>query len=441
MTVARSTTPGSDAVEVPATIAALVRRAAVIDPERPALIFEDGLTLSRGDLIERSERFAGYLREVTQPGEAVAAMTTNRAEFMVAWLAAIACGCVFVALNPEAGEHDLAHVLCDCAAVLVVVDEHGAPRLDAVASRCPALRERIELGPNEPDGLADRLGAAPLRFDGIEADPTTVTNVYYTSGTTGPPKGCMVSNAYWQRLVSSYLSERGLGADERMLCCLKFFYNDPSWQLLASLHAGAALVVMRRFSVSRYWDVVRGNGVTQLFTIGSIPALLLSRDPSPRDRDHRVRFGVQVAIDAARHREMTERWGIPWVDSYGLTETGGLVAVPLGDAEKMTGSGTMGRPRRGVEVRLVDDQGVDVADGEPGELVARVAAMIPAISTGRTRRQKSWTPTAGSTRATTCDATRMVGSTSSGARRTSFAARARTLPRARSRRYYERTQL
>lgn len=353
------------------TLTEVVLRAAQSDPDGPAMIFEDGLTVSRGELLERSERFAGYLAEHTEPGQMVAAMTANRAEFMVAWFAVTAVGCVFVALNPEAGEHDLTHVLRDSGAVLAIADATSAPRLQGLQAELPALRDVLVLADDEPRGLDAYVGSSPLSFAAIEVDPDAVTNVYYTSGTTGAPKGCMVTHRYWKRLVFSYLSERGLNPDDRILCCLKFFYNDPSWQLLSSLEAGVGLVIMRKFSVSRYWKVVADNDVTQVFTIGSIPALLLSADPHPAEREHKVRFGVQVAIDAERHAVMTERFGIPWVDSYGLTETGGLVGIPLADAEKMTGRGSMGKPRTDVEIKLVDEQGAPVPPDVPGELLVK----------------------------------------------------------------------
>ena len=371
--------------QTPSTIVELLGKAGASDPERPAMIFDDGLVVSRGELLERSERFAGYLREVTKPGEMVAGMTGNCTEFMVAWLATAAAGCVFVALNPDAGEHDLTHVLNDSSAVLLVCDEPSAARVAALENQPQALRERLVLVGDEPDRLEPWQGAEPLRFADAELDPSATTNVYYTSGTTGPPKGCMVSHLYWRRLVNSYLKERGLGPDDRILCCLKFFYNDPSWQLLTSLQVGAALIVMRKFSVSRYWDVVRAHDVTQLFTIGSIPALLLSAPRSERDREHKVRFGVQVAVDAGLHGEMSERWGIPWMDAYGLTETGGLISMPPEHAERMTGSGSMGLPRDGIEVRLLTDAGAEAGADQPGELLVKA----PDIMSGYLNRPEA----------------------------------------------------
>lgn len=375
----------SELAQIPETIVGILARAGEIDPERPAMIFDDGLVISRGELLERSERFAGYLREHTEPGEMVAAMSANCVEFMIAWMATVANGCAFVALNPDAGEHDLTHVLEDSQAVIVICDEPSAKRLEQLPSRPASIREVLVLEGREPERLEPWQGSAPLRFSDASVSPTAVTNVYYTSGTTGPPKGCMVAHAYWRRMVGSYLTERGLTADDRILCCLKFFYNDPSWQLLTSLQAGAAVVVMRKFSVSRYWDVVNDNGVTQLFTIGSIPALLLSAPVSPREREHKVRFGVQVAIDASLHHEMTERWGIPWMDAYGLTETGGLIGMPPEEAERMTGSGAMGRPRTGVQARLVGEDGIEVEEGLPGELLVKA----PDIMTGYLNRPEA----------------------------------------------------
>jgi crotonobetaine/carnitine-CoA ligase len=375
-TTTRTGETGSAADRDVPTLPELLHRAGTTDPEGPAIIFEDGLVISRGELLERAQRFAGWLKGATNRGEMVAAMMANRTEFLIAWFAAAATGRVFVALNPEAGPHDLTHVLTDSQAVLVITDRESAGTIEAIRDDLPALREHLVLQAAEPAGLDAWQTSEPLGFGDLETDPTTVTNVYYTSGSTGPPKGCMVDHRYWSRLVRNYLHERGLEPTDRVLCCLKFFYNDPSWLLLSSLQAGVPLVVMRRFSVSRFWDVVRDNDVTQLFTIGSIPALLLSAAPSPKDRDHKVRFAVQVAIDAGLHREMTERWGIPWTDTYGLTETGGLVSVPIAEADQVVGKGTMGKPRADMEVRVIGVDGQPVPTGEVGELVARGEGMM-----------------------------------------------------------------
>lgn len=295
---------------------------------------------------------------------------------MVAWLASVAAGGVLVALNHGAGEHDAGHVLRDSRARVAIAGEKTRGLIELIARDCPDLEHLVTVGDDEPQGLAEWTGAAPLDLDAIRVDPEAVTNVYYTSGTTGPPKGCMLGHDFWLRFVDVYQELYGLGRDDRLLCCLQFFYNDPSWQLLVSLEAGTTLVAMRRFSVSRFWDAVREHDVTQLFAIASIPSLLMTAPPGPRDREHRVRFALQIGVPANLHAELEQRWGFPWVEGYGLTETGLVVSMPLERAPAMVGSGSIGVPCPGAEVRLVDGEGTEVAAGEPGEILIKAPGLM-----------------------------------------------------------------
>jgi carnitine-CoA ligase len=168
----------------------------------------------------------------------------------------------------------------------------------------------------------------------------------------------------------------GITAADRMICCLQFFYNDPPWMLLLALNAGMTMVAMRRFSVSRYWRVVRDFDVTVLFGIASTASLLLKAPASDDDRRHKVRLSIHVGIPAPLHRDLVERWGVPWVEGYGLTETGVITAMPVEDAEKMTGSGSIGLPCPGADVRVVRPDGSETGDEEPGEIVVRAPGLM-----------------------------------------------------------------
>jgi len=161
-----------------------------------------------------------------------------------------------------------------------------------------------------------------------------------------------------------------------MLCCLQFFYNDPPWQLLLSMSAGTTLVAMRRFSVSRFWDVVRRNRVTVLFSIAGIAGLLLKAKGTGPDDGRGVRLAVHVGIPPTIHSGLVERWGFPWVEAYGLTESGLVVSMPVEHADEMTGSGSIGLPLPGVDVRVVDHDGREIAAEGPGELWLRGPAMM-----------------------------------------------------------------
>lgn len=355
----------------------VLRDACSEDATAPMLIFEDGLSVTRGEVRDRVERFAGYLRKRLSRGDRIAVMLGNRTEWMVVWFAAAGCGMTVVSMNPAAKEHDAGHVLRDSGARLVVTDEEHAGLVERLESPCPALAHVVIVRGAEPDGLRD-YGDDGTTLDYLvdNASAHDVVNVYYTSGTTGPPKGCKVDHVYWLRFVDVFQRLYGLRATDRMICCLQFFYNDPPWQTLLSLEARTPLVVMRRFSVSRFFDVVYENEVTVLFGIASTASLLLKAPPSERDRQHRLRFALHVGIPANLHQELVGRWGVPWVEGYGLTETGLSTAMPMEFADAMIGSGSIGRPCPEVEVRLVDDTGRDVPQGAPGELAIRAPGMM-----------------------------------------------------------------
>jgi carnitine-CoA ligase len=359
--------PDRDLVEV-------VRAACRADPERPALIFEDGVSVSRARLWAEIESFAGYLSSRIRPGDRVAAMMPNRAEFMVTWLAVAACRGILVALNPAARSHDAGHVLRDSAARVAVVDGAHADLFRALQPDCPQLAEIIVAADCEPGGLSAYAGAGfPDRPADARGD---LTNIFYTSGTTGPPKGCAVGHDYWIRFADLMADRYDITAADRMICCLQFFYNDPPWMLLLALQAGTSMVAMRRFSVSRYWPVVRAHDVTVLFGIASTASLLLKAPPNEDDRRHKVRLSIHVGIPAPLHQELVDRWGVPWLEAYGLTETGVIVSAPVAEADQLIGSGSIGVPCPGADVRIIAADGTEQADGQPGEIVVRAPGLM-----------------------------------------------------------------
>jgi crotonobetaine/carnitine-CoA ligase len=358
------------------TVIQLVDEACGRWPDAPAMIFEDGLVVTYEDLLLASERFAGYLAERVQPGEAVAVILRNRAEFVIAWLAVVANRGVLVSINPDDKIFDAGHILRDSASVIVILtDEHEA-LITQLRPELPDLREVIAVRDGEPHGLAAYCGPRPLRFADSECARDDVCNVYYTSGTTGMPKGCMVDHEWWLRTVDVLLRRIPQTPADRVLCCLQFFYADPGHLLLECLITGGALVVMRRFSVSRFWDVVRDHQVTLILSFSSIPLFLLKATPDPQDRDNKVRVARHLAMPPDLHREVVERWGFPWIEGYGITEGNVVTSMPLEYADEMTGSGSIGIPVPEVDLRLVDDGGADVPAGATGEVLLRGPGMF-----------------------------------------------------------------
>ena len=358
------------------TVIELVDQACRRWPDAPAMIFEDGVVVTYARLLAASERFAGYLAERVQPGDAVAVILRNRAEFMIAWLAVVANRAVLVSVNPDDRVLDAGHILRDSASVIVILTDEHQELVTQLRPELPCLREVIVVGGDEPDGLAAYSGRQPLRFaDGVCARGD-ISNIYYTSGTTGMPKGCTVDHEWWLRTVDVLLRRIPQTPADRVLCCLQFFYADPGHLLLECLTTGGALVVMRRFSVSRFWDVVRDHRITLILSFSSIPLFLLKAPPDPRDRDNEVKVARHLAMPPDLHHQVAKRWGFPWIEGYGITEGNVVTSMPLEYADEMTGSGSIGIPVPEVDLRLVGDDGADVPTGATGEVVMRGPGMF-----------------------------------------------------------------
>jgi crotonobetaine/carnitine-CoA ligase len=350
----------------------IVEQGCNADPYRPALIIEDGLTITRRDLLDRSERFAGYLARFLKPGDRVAAMLDNRVEFMIALFGIMANRAMLVSIAPTAQQHDAGHILKDSDPVAVICGQPQRALIDALRPDHPSIQHILVVEGDEPNGLAAYENAGHrLDFKQAKCERDDVITVYYTSGTTGAPKGCMLHHGWWLRVTDLDLRLFRRGWQDRQLCCLPFYYADPAIQLITSLVSRGTMVAMRRFSVSRFWDVVTKYDATEILSIASVPALLLKGEPGPKERDHRIRQAVHAGLPKELHREMVDRFGFHWTDQYGSTEGGVMTRVPLHLAEELVGTGSIGVEPPGVEVRVADDQDNPVPDGTAGEALIR----------------------------------------------------------------------
>ena len=324
------------------TLVDLLDRAATDHPQRPAWTFdlpEGGRRLSYADVAERTRRLAAGLAERgVGPGDRVGVMLGNTPEMPLTWLALMRLGAAMVPLNPRYRRDDVAHVLTDAAVRLVVARPQHHELLTSYAA---------VVGPDE----LERPGAEDLPAP--TPTPETVVNVQYTSGTTGRPKGCLLDHAYWTTLGGSMLTEHPhLTSDDVLLTAQPFHYVDPQWNVVAALMAGAHLVVLDGFHPSTFWSKVREHEVTYFYCLASMPVLLLKMPPDAADRDHRVRAVQCSAIPPALHAALEERWGVPWTEAFGMTETGADIRVSAEEHAELVGSGSLGRPAAHREARI-----------------------------------------------------------------------------------------
>ncbi|MEV4091654.1 AMP-binding protein [Streptosporangium saharense] len=351
-----------------ASLGHLLRQRAATAGDRPLFRFA-GVTTTVAQVEERTNRLAAVLRaHGIRRGDRVAVMLPNGVGFPVAWLAVAKLGAVTVPVNAAYRSDDLAHVIGDSGAVLALAGTAQAAReLLATPVGKVGLLDPADAGPfGQPvPGVFDagaEAGAASPYLDLPEVGQDDLVNLQYTSGTTGFPKGCMLTHGYWLRLAELAAGIFGVGEDDVDLTTQPFSYMDPQWNTVMCLMTGIPLVILPRFSASTFWRSAREEGATFFYLLGTMPVYLYRQPEDPLDRDHRVRLVLCSGIVADLHAAFERRWGAPWREAYGMTETGVDLAVPAGD-DACVGSGAAGVPVPGKQVEIVD--GEIVVTGSP----------------------------------------------------------------------------
>jgi len=302
-------------------------------------------------------------------GHRVALLFENRPEFFFHYLALNALGTGIVPVNPDYRHDELAYQMDHSEADLAVAISERVVALEAVA------RERADPLPVVDAGAwpasLPRPRPAPRRdAPGLE----TECGLLYTSGTTGRPKGCVLSNFYYLNAGAWY---RGLGGRlaiepgrERFLNPLPLFHmNCQAVTATCAILTANCLILPERFSPRRWWTDVAATDATIIHYLGVMPPLLLNQEPVPEEKAHRVKAGLGAGVEPQLHEAFERRFGFPLVEVWGMTETGRIFS----DCHEPRAIHTraFGRPHGGFEARVVDDRDRELPRETEGELVVR----------------------------------------------------------------------
>lgn len=353
----------------PESLADLLARGAARHGDRDFLSFRDGTTLTYTAFADRVARMRAVLSaRGIGPGDRVALMLKNSLFYPTAWMGVATLGAVAVPVNSRLGPDDARYVVGHSSSRLVICDESAAPVVRQVLARLDRPLDVLEVGIGEhAPGFLDAVGPAPPG----PCTARSLANVQYTSGTTGFPKGCLLTHGYWQRMGAVSADLLRLGPGKRVLTAQPFSYIDPLWNVVATLLSGAHLVVLDGFHPSTFMQEVAGWKVASFYCLGVMPTLLLKQPRGSWDRDHALERVVCSAIPPGLHRDIEERWGVPWFELYGMTETGVNIGVSDEEHDELVGTGCIGRPLAHCEASVVDEEGREVRPGEVGELRLR----------------------------------------------------------------------
>lgn len=366
------------------SLGVLCAQAAAKWPGRTALCFDaTGDTLSFSQLETRSNQLAHALIALgVMPGDRVAVLAGNRPVFPLAWLGIAKAGACMVPVNPAYRDADAQHLLAHAEVKLAIADSERASLLRRLRPHTASLQTMLVDSPGgslqgDEQDLWARMRLMPKAPVELEVAPDSLANVQFTSGTTGLPKGCMLSHRYWTQLGRLIADELvNLGPQDVMLTAQPFSYIDPQWNVAAMLASGATLVVLDRFSPSRFWTKVVAHGATFFYCLGAMPALLLAQPASAAERAHKLRVVMCSGIPADRHGELEARFGVPWREVYGTTETGADAMVYEDRAQALLGSGSIGVALPHRELRIGDVDASPLPRGLVGELLIRGTAMM-----------------------------------------------------------------
>ena len=314
-------------------------------------------------------RAAGY-----GPDHRMAMLLDNRPEHFLHKLALNTLGVSAVPINPDYRANEIGYLLENAEVDLALV---AGDRREQLETGMAASTHRA------PIVIFDDLSNLPSPKRPALPGPVNAeseASVLYTSGTTGRPKGCVLSHGYelasgaWYATRGALASFRPEG--ERIYNPLPVYHvNSSVVSFYCAMLNGSCQIQPDRFHPDRWWPEVRQTRATVVHYLGVIVPLLLGRPSGEEERGHAVRFGIGAGVEPQLHAVFEKRFGFPLIEVWGMTE---MVRVLLdNEPPRQAGTRAFGRPVPGIDVRVVDEQERDVAPGAPGEMLLRHSAQTP----------------------------------------------------------------
>lgn len=291
-----------------------------------------------------------YSRLGVAAGDRVGVALDNRPEFFLRFLALNAIGASIVPLSGALSDAERAYQI-----------NHGD---------CCWVVER--------SGLIAQPRAIPAPKIGEDE-----AALLYTSGTTGTPKGCILSNDYFLAIGEHYTTRGGYVAfeegRERIITPLPVTHmNALACSFMAAIRTGGCLIQLDRFHPKSWWKTVRESRATIMHYLGVMPAMLLQAPPAADDDFSRqIKFAFGAGCDPRHHAAFETRFGVRLIEAWAMTETGAGAWITASHEPRHVGTRCFGRAPEGIDWRLVDEEDRDMPAGEPGELLVRRRGMEP----------------------------------------------------------------
>ena len=337
----------------------------------PYLQFYDQ-TVTYGDFGRQVNILANALKgRGFEKGDFIHVLVQNSPQTLVAYFAIQKIGAVAGPVNGWWKAPEVQYLLNDSRGRGLIIEDQYLPILDEIKGRCPHLEKIIEVG-EKP--RPEHIDFAALLAEGTEtpvaceSEDADTAYIFYTSGTTGNPKGVLLSHRNVLADVDGVT--RALNLEEKMtaLICLPLFHVNAMLSCTFSLGIGLQIVLRRQFSASEFWEVVDRHKVNFWSAVPAVYQILLS-DPTRQKYDlSSLQFGICGAAPLTEEtmKNFQEAFGIPIVEGYGLTEATCVSTINPRDGVRKIGS--IGLPLPGQDVKILAEDGSECPRGESGEI-------------------------------------------------------------------------
>ncbi len=348
------------------TLADLVHHHALEAPGRTAFVVGDD-RLDYGELDDRMDRVAGRLQALgVMPGDRIAVCAGTSIAYATVFLGALRAGVAVAPLAPSSTPEQIAGMIADSGAAVFFTDTGVAAALAGQAIAAPTVR----LDTSDFDTW---LGDAP--FDPVTIAPKSPFHIIYSSGTTGLPKGIVQSHAMrWAQI--STLAKLGYGPDTVALLSTPLYSNTTMATFLPALAGGGTIVLMPKFEALDYLRLAESIGMTHtmLVPVQYRRIMALPEFDGFDLSKTQMKFATSAPFAATLKADVLARWPGGLVEYFGMTEGGGTCVLPAHlFPDKLH---TVGRPVPGHDIRLIDDEGIEVGPGETGEIVGHAPATM-----------------------------------------------------------------
>jgi len=342
-------------------------------PDKIYVHFEDGQTWTYRQTLETARRAAAGLAALgVGMGDVVFAMMPNGPDFLKTWFGVNFLGAALASANVALRGATLQHLISLTAARVAVVDGAYIDRLRELD--LSALQTLVVSGAMPDEGVAGvtvRGLDSCLEMEGLppppdlQIEPWQTQFILFTSGTTGPSKGAVVTYVQTYDTVMAIIGRR-LNGDDVYLVNLPLFHVSGLRATIGMMALGGSLALISQFRTETFWETTRRYGTTACALLGSTASFLESQPPRDDDADNPIRSVAMVPM-VRDPQGFSRRFGVDVMTSWGMSE----VSNPITSEVNPSNPDSAGKLRPGYAARLVDDHDQEVADGEAGELVLR----------------------------------------------------------------------